>query len=145
MPWQHEHVISQGSEQNSQWYRRRWEFWHEWQKLSNTIDIFLSCTNEYFLSKNHPHTARILLSKMTFMPLCWAFSSPCAAGLTPSGPGGGGAKLAPPSRFFLCNFFSLNPRPIIFLTFPKYLCHIFCQNFVKISHVFFKYNNFFRE
>ena len=46
------------------------------------IDIFLSYTNKYFLSKNYPHTAIIFLSKMTFMPLCSAFSSPCAAGLT---------------------------------------------------------------
>ena len=40
------------------------------RNLLNTIDIFLSCTNEYFLSKNHPHKAKILLSKMTLMPLC---------------------------------------------------------------------------
>ena len=40
------------------------------RNYQNTIDIFLSCRNECCLSKNHLHTARILLSKMTFMSLC---------------------------------------------------------------------------
>ena len=53
---------------------------HSWKKLSNILDICLTATNEQFLTKVLPQTVRTLLRKVSFVGLCSAKSSQCAAG-----------------------------------------------------------------